>query len=87
MTLNELRAALQRILEAEQEPDIKWARVEARCRETLARLKAQPAPDYTDDFVYVFLEDPRLRQADARYARIQHERLKNWLDGSEVIAR
>jgi hypothetical protein len=87
MRLNELRSALRDIMETEQAPNVDWARIEARCRETLAHLEAQPAPDYTDNFVYVFLEDPKLRQADAQYARIQHERLKNWLDGSEVIAR
>ena len=87
MTLNELRAALHGVLEAEQAPEVDWPKVESLCRRTLARLKAEGAPDYTDDFVYVFLDDAKLRQADAEYALVQHERLKNWLEGSEVISR
>jgi len=87
MTLNDLRAALQGILEAEQAPDVDWPRVESLCRRTRARLQAEGPPDYTDDFVYVFLDDPKLRQADAEYAQVQHERLRNWLEGSEVISR
>jgi len=54
--------------------------VESLCRRTLARLQAEGPPDYTDDFVYVFLDDPKLRQADAEYAQVQHERLRNWKD-------
>jgi hypothetical protein len=87
MTLNELRSALQAILEAEQVADVDWPRVETLCRQTLYKLNRQPAPDYTDDFVYVFLDDARLRQEDADYARIQRERLRNWLEGSEIISR
>lgn len=87
MTLSELRVALQAILEAEQAPEVDWSKVESLCRRTLARLNAEGAPDYTDDFVYVFLDDPKLRQADAEYAHVQHERLRNWLEGSEVISR
>jgi hypothetical protein len=87
MTLNELRSALQAILEAEQATDVDWPRVEQLCRHTLGRLKQHPAPDYTDDFVYVFLEDCELRQEDADYAQVQHERLRNWLEGSEIISR
>jgi hypothetical protein len=87
MTLNELRAALERILEAEQSPGVDWPEVEKRCKRTLTLLNSQPAPDYTDDIVYVFLDDAMLRRDDADYARIQHERLRNWLDGSEIISR
>ena len=87
MTLDELSAALQRILDAEQAQDVNWADVEKRCHRTLGLLKAQTAPDYTDDIVWVFLEDAALRRNDADYARIQHERLRNWLDGSRIIAR
>jgi len=87
MTLNELRSALTLILDAEQAPDVDWDNVDALCRRTRDRLGRQPAPDYTDDFVQVFLDDARLRQDDADYARVQHERLSNWLEGSEIIAR
>ena len=87
MTLKELSAAMQRILEAEESLDVDWPEVEKRCDRTLGLLKSQPSPDYTDDFVYVFLEDARLRRDDAAYARVQHERLRNWLDGSEIISR
>jgi len=87
VTLNELRSALKAILEAERATDVDWDKVDKLCKATLARLNAQSAPDYTDDFVRVFLEDARLRQDDADYARIQHERLRNWLEGSEIIAR
>ena len=87
MTLNELRSALRIILEAEQAPDVDWPKVEDLCRRTLGALKRQPAPDYTDDFVYVFLDDPKLRQADNEYAQVQRERLRNWLEGSEIISR
>jgi len=87
MTLKELSAALQRILEAEQSPDVDWPEIEKRCQRTLGLLKSQPAPDYTDDIVYVFLDDAKLRSDDPDYARVQHERLRNWLDGSEIISR
>ena len=87
MTLPELRAALQRILDAEQSADVDWSEVEKRCRRTLALLKSQPAPDYTDDIVFVFLDDAGLRRDDRGYARVQHERLQNWLDGSDIISR
>ena len=87
MTLNELRSALQAILDAEQSPDVDWPKVERLCARILGRLKGQPAPDYTDEFVYVFLEDPKLRQEDAEYAQVQRERLRNWLEGSEIISR
>ena len=87
MTLNELRSALQTILEAEQAANVDWPRVEELCRNILGRLKQHSAPDYTDDFVYVFLEDFELRQEDEDYAHVQHERLRNWLEGSEIISR
>jgi hypothetical protein len=87
MTLNELRSAFQAILEIEQADNIDWLKVALLCRRTLDRLKRDGAPDYTDDFVYVFLEDPALRQADQEYAQVQRERLSNWLVGSEVISR
>ena len=87
MTLNELSSALQAILEAEQAADVDWLGVEKLCRRTRDQLNRQPAPDYTDDFVYVFLEDPKLRQEDKDYANIQHQRLRNWLEGSEIISR
>lgn len=87
MTLKELSAALRRILEAEQSPDVDWSEVEKRCQRTLGLLKSLPAPHYTDEIVYVFLDDAKLRRDDADYARVQHERLKNWLDGSEIISR
>ena len=86
MTLNELRSALQAILEAEQAADVDWQRVEKVCRRTLDNLNRQP-PDYTDDFLYVFLEDAKLRQEDKDYADVQHQRLRNWLEGSEIISR
>lgn len=87
MTLNELRSALQAILDAEQAPDVDWSKVEGLCRRTLGRLNQHPAPDYTDDFVYVFLDDPELRREDEGYARVQRERLRNWLEGSQIISR
>ena len=87
MTLNELRSALQAILEAEQAADVDWPGVEKLCRRTLDHLNRQPAPDYTDDFVHVFLEDSKLRQEDMDYAHLQRQRLRNWLKGSEIISR
>ena len=87
MTLNELRSAMEAILDAEQAADVDWDTSEKLCRATKARLRSQPAPDYTDDLVHVFLDDANLRRDDADYARIQHERLRNWLEGSEIIAR
>jgi hypothetical protein len=87
MTLDELRSALVTILEAEQAADVDWRKVEGLCSRTLERLNQQPAPDYTDDFVYVFLEDARLRQEDMEYTQVQHERLRNWLEGSKIISR
>ena len=87
MTLNELRSALQAILDAEQAADVDWPKVENLCTRTFGQLKGQPAPDYTDDFVYVFLEDPKFRQEDEDYAQVQRERLRNWLEGSEIISR
>jgi len=86
MTLNELRSALQSILQAEQAPDVDWPKVSRLCSHTLAALKREP-PDYTDDIVYVFLEDSELRQEDRDYASVQRERLANWLEGSEIISR
>jgi hypothetical protein len=87
MTLNELRSALQAILDAEQATDVDWPKVEKLCMRTLGHLKGKPAPDYTDDFVYVFLEDPKFRQDDKEYAKVQRKRLRNWLEGSEIISR
>jgi hypothetical protein len=87
MTLNELRSALQAILGAERADDVDWPKVKSLCTRTLGQLKGQPAPDYTDDFVYVFLEDPKFRQEDEDYAQVQRERLRNWLEGSEIISR
>lgn len=87
MTLKELSSTLHAILEAEEAVEVDWRRVERLCDRTLRALKRQPPPDYTDDFVYVYLEDPQLRRDDRDYARIQHERLRNWLAGSEIISR
>lgn len=87
MTLKELRSALQAILEAEQAANVDWHKIERLCRRTLGHLNREPAPDYTDDFVRVFLEDPKLRQEDGDYAQVQRERLRNWLEGSEIISR
>jgi hypothetical protein len=88
MTLNELRSALQAILDSEQSADVDWSKVGSLCRETRGRLQQPPgAPDYTDDFVYVFLDDADLRQEDEEYAQMQRERLRNWLEGSEILSR
>ena len=87
MTLKELRSTLQGILEAEEATEVDWLRVDRLCNRTLGALKRQPAPDYTDDFVYVYLEDPQLRRKDPDDSRIQHQRLRNWLLGSEMISR
>jgi len=87
MTLNVLRAGLQSILKAEESADVDWKKVEAQCRQIRSRLQQLGAPDYTDDFVTVFLEDAELRRADPEYAEVQHQRLRNWLDGSEILAR
>jgi hypothetical protein len=87
MRLDELRSALRAILDAEQGPDVDWPEVETLCKRTRDELNRQPAPDYTDDFVYVFLDDPKLRQEDADYASLQYERLRNWLEGSEIVSR
>ena len=45
------------------------------------------SPTGSQDFVYVVLDDAELRHADHEYAKVQHERLRNWLEGSEIIAR
>ena len=87
MTLNELRSALQGILAAEEAPDVDWSEVGRLCGRALKRLNEGPAPDYTDQFVYVYLEDPQLRQEDRDYAWVQRERLRNWLEGSNILSR
>ena len=87
MTLNELRTALQSILKAEESADVDWKKVEAQCRQIRSRLQQLGAPDYTDDIVAVFLDDAELRRADREYAQVQRERLRNWLEGSEILAR
>jgi hypothetical protein len=87
MTLNELRSSLQAILEAEQQADVDWPRAELLCRRLRDRLLRETPPDYTDDFVHVFLDDAQLRREDRQYAQVQHERLRNWLAGSAIIAR
>ena len=87
MHVKELRSNLKGILEAEEATEVDWPRIVRLCDHTLAALKWQPAPDYTDDFVYVYLEDPQLRRNDGDYARIQRQRLRNWLVGSEIISR
>jgi hypothetical protein len=87
MTLNELRSSLQAILKVEQQPDVDWRRAEMLCRKVRDRLRRETPPDYTDDFVPVFLNDAQLRQEDRQYAQVQHERLRNWLEGSEIVSR
>jgi hypothetical protein len=87
MTLKELQSALRAILEAERADRVDWVEVQALCRRTRDRLQQESPPDYTDEFVYVFLDDARLRQEDEDYAQVQRERLANWLDGSEIISR
>ena len=87
MTLNELRAGLQSILKAEESAEVDWKKVEAQCRQIRSRLQQLGAPDYTDDIVAVFLDDAELRRADREYAEVQRERLRNWLEGSEILAR
>lgn len=72
---------------AEENADVNWLEVKRLCSRTLKTLKEQPAPDYTDQFVYVYLEDPELRQEDPDYARVQRERLRNWFEGSRIISR
>lgn len=46
--------------------------VERRCQRTLNRLKAGPMPEYTEEIVYVFLNDNKLRRDDADYARVHY---------------
>ena len=87
MTLKELQSALRAILEAERADGVDWVEVQALCRRTRDRLEQESPPDYTDEFVYVFLDDAHLRQEDEDYAQMQRERLTNWLDGSEIISR
>lgn len=87
MTLNELRSALQAILALEEAPGTDWVEVTRQCNRTLSEVRSSPAPDYTDEFVYAYLEDPPLRKDDPDYALIQRERLRNWLEGSEIISR
>jgi len=87
MTLNELRISLRAILDLEQAADVDWKRAAAQCRQIRSRLQQQGAPDYTDEFVAVFLDDAELRRADQEYAEVQHQRLKNWLEGAEILAR
>jgi hypothetical protein len=87
MTLKELQSALRAILEAERADGVDWVEVQALCRRTRDRLQQESPPDYTDEFVYVFLDDAHLRQEDKEYAQVQRERLSNWLEGSEIISR
>ena len=87
MTLNELQSALQAILAVEEAPEVDWPEVNRLCSRVLRTLRRETAPDYTDEFVYVYLEDAQLREHDGDYARIQRERLRNWLEGSEIISR
>lgn len=87
MTLNELRSSLRTILEVEQQVDVDWPRAEMLCGKVRDRLRRETPPDYSDDFVPVFLDDAQLRQDDRQYAQVQHERLRNWLEGSEILSR
>src|SRR4029450_4615090 len=43
------------------------------------RGNCEPEPVFPHDVVYHFLDDPDVRRKDASYAKIQRERLKEWL--------
>ena len=79
MTLDELKSKLAAILVAEEQPQVDWIAVEGLCDEVLRRLNYESAPDYPYDVVYHFLDDPDVRQKDARYAQVQRNRLREWL--------
>jgi hypothetical protein len=80
MTLDELRAELRLILTTEEQPQVDWPAVEARCLRMVERLATEPAPDYPYDTVFHFLDDPDVRQKDAQYADVQRKQLRDWLD-------
>ena len=80
MTGTELRACLTEILAAEQRPHVDWPAVEKLCMDTIERLNTETAPDYPYDTVYHFLDDPDVRQKDDGYARVQRQRLREWLE-------
>jgi len=77
--LDELKASLAAILAAEEQFRVDWAAVDGLCDEVLRRLDTEPAPDYPYTVVYHFLDDLDVRQKDAAYAKVQRERLRDWL--------
>lgn len=79
MKLDELKRDLKAILSIEEQDEIDWSASEAMCLKIIERLATGPEPDYPYDIVYHFLDDPDVRQKDARYAHRQQERLREWL--------
>jgi len=79
MTLDELKSSLAAILAAEEQAHIDWTAVDSLCDQILRRLNCESAPDYPHDVVYHFLDDPDVRRKDASYAKVQRERLREWL--------
>jgi len=80
MKAEELRSALQTILDAEERADVDWALVEELCLGAIKRLVTEePPPDYPYDIVFHFLDDPDVRQKDERYAEVQRQRVRAWL--------
>jgi hypothetical protein len=80
MTVEELRSALQTILDEEHRPNIDWPLVEDLCLGTIKRLVSEdPPPDYPYDVVFHFLDDPDVRQKNGRYAEVQRQRVNAWL--------
>jgi hypothetical protein len=79
MTLDELRADLHAILDAEQQPHIDWAIVESMCLRTIDRLNTEGQPEYPHEVVYHFLDDVDILQKDASFATAQRARIMTWL--------
>lgn len=82
MTLEELRTELERILSFEEQPNVDWEAVMARCLRTLERLNTEPEPPHPLDLVYHFLDDPDVRQKDRAYGEMQRQTLTRWLSDS-----
>jgi hypothetical protein len=76
LSLVELKAELERLLQLEQAEDPDWYEVERISAEQLRLLNETGCANLIDEFVYHFLEDFDVRSGDDSYARQQREKLR-----------
>ena len=79
MALEELTAELEAILALEEQSPVEWDTVERLCLRTIKRLNTEAEPQYPHAVVYHFLDDADVRRKDPAYARMQRDRLREWL--------